>query len=123
VLTDQIYFNRVFKLSIEGLGLVGPKPLWAIILVKENRIIAEAYLGKYGDQTPLQKLQGFDSETDYDLYTNLLFDFDLLGKLRPHKILYCNSIASKSFDNLKKSFENAGIQLEQNLEDEGKQLK
>jgi hypothetical protein len=122
VFNEQIFYNRVFQLAHKGIGFMGPKPMWAVVVVSEQKIIAEAYMEKYGDASPLDKLQMFHFENHYDLYTNLLFEPALLGKLRPQKIFYSNVIPSMDLSAVFLEYQQMGIVLHQNLQQPGEVL-
>jgi hypothetical protein len=123
VLTTNEIFNRVFKQAHLGLGFMGPQPLWAVVIADEEKILAHAHMQKYGNLSPLKKLQSFQlKDGTYNIYSNLLFPFEELGDLRPKKIFYSNSLLKMNSVKIKQDYQSAGIELVEILKKEGENL-
>ena len=102
---------------------MGPHPLWAIVIANEEKIIAEAHMQKYGSLSPLNKLQDLKIEnTNYKLYSNLLFPLEELGTLRPQKVFYSNALLKMNFSKICDDYHTAGIELIEVLRKEGEKL-
>ena len=123
MLTTNEIFNRVFLLAYRGLGFIGPQPLWAVVIADHEKILAETYMEKYGDLSPLKKLQGLNFKSyNYNIYTNVLFPHSDLADLSPQKIYYSNTLLKFTQDKIQCEYQTAGIELEEILKKEGEQL-
>jgi hypothetical protein len=123
VLTTSEIFNRVFKLAHKGLGFMGPHPLWAVVIADDEKILAESYMQKYGNITPLKKLHEHNfSGANYNLYSNLLFPLQELGVLRPQKIFYSNTLLKLDLEKIREEYKLAGIEIVELLSREGENL-
>jgi hypothetical protein len=123
VLRTEEIFNHVFKLAYKGLGFMGPQPLWAVIIADEEKILAQAHMQKYGNLSPLKKLQGLNLESNkYNIYSNLLFPAEELGELKPVKIFYTNTLLKMDLKKIVLDYAAAGIELFEINKREGENL-
>jgi diaminohydroxyphosphoribosylaminopyrimidine deaminase / 5-amino-6-(5-phosphoribosylamino)uracil reductase len=75
VTEHDTYMERCFELALKGLGYVAPNPLVGCVIVKDEKIIAEAYHMEYGKahaevNAILSLSENFDY-SDCTLYVNL----------------------------------------------------
>ncbi len=119
---NQQYLNRVFELAHLGIGFLGPSPLWAVVVVNESGVLAEASLLKYGNLSPLKKLQEHHLSGHYQIYSNLLFFPNELEKLTPSTIYFCNELSQHDLNKIRAEFFERKIDLFKVCSEEGKNL-
>ncbi|MCR4605520.1 MAG: bifunctional diaminohydroxyphosphoribosylaminopyrimidine deaminase/5-amino-6-(5-phosphoribosylamino)uracil reductase RibD, partial [Eubacterium sp.] len=70
--TDEKYMRRCIELARRGEGIVNPNPMVGCVVVKDDKIISEAWHKRFGEfHAERQALQSLDDASGATLYVNL----------------------------------------------------